>query len=71
MSLNKVKCTNCNNEVYKQVVEISMGMPIEASQFKGINGYPDPKDGDAILCPACGNYLAQSLENSIGHGVIP
>lgn len=47
------------------------GTTIEATDFKGINGYESPKSGHPMLCPACGEWLKSSIEDAAQRKIVP
>lgn len=53
---DKMRCGNCGTDMYEFIRDVLMGDRAEASMLKGINGYPDPVDGEVAECPNdCGN----------------
>ncbi len=50
-----VVCEHCGASVYRLRDGIRVGDPMLASDFKGLNGFPDPVDGSQVVCPNCGD----------------
>lgn len=70
--LEIVTCMNCNIDVYEVVGDIGPGKVISASDFRGVNGFENPKGGEVIVCPSCGDrYLfMQSVAKAAGYQII-
>jgi len=58
----KLYCKSCEKHVY-DVTNLEEGMQVNAGMFHGVNGYPDPCDGDIFKCPVCGEEWKPSLES--------
>ena len=65
-----VKCNCCRQVVYEFTRNISGDDYIKASQFRGINGYEDPKYGAKMLCPSCDDDLTESIRESFRRQVV-
>lgn len=71
--MTKVRCFNCGKQVYETTRDVNQGDIIQSEDFKGINGFPDPKDKEVIACPNCGDItgIRLGLEEATGHEVWP
>lgn len=61
----RVACLKCKVEIYELVVDVAEGEEISASQFKGVNGFPDPVEGDEKVCPNCNRLLSNKVFSRI------
>jgi hypothetical protein len=48
---DKITCIYCKTDIYEAIEPI--GDTLESKSFKGINGSPNPKDGEETRCPRC------------------
>lgn len=66
LGMNRVvTCRHCDKAVYRLRDGVGAGDPIDAEDFKGLNGFPDPSNGEPVLCPSCGGSIMGSVQRTL------
>lgn len=46
-------CPSCHVDIFQLINNVYLHDKISAKDFKGINGYPDPREDTPAECPNC------------------
>lgn len=68
--MHYVVCQGCKTVIWKTTTTPQVGKIMDAGDFRGVNGFPDPSPIKAVQCPSCGrmpfvvhNFGIQLLTN--------
>lgn len=61
----QVLCNGCNTPILELITDVNFGDRVGSNQFKGINGHPDPKYGEELICSLCHQSYAPAFNDFI------